>query len=117
MNLGNNQIKVGERIDTGRKWIDPATGAASVIYQKTLALDGTTSSLPNAGAKNVAHGEAISLGKYARVVSLRADNATTIKTEHSSGITFDINVTNVIVTTVADLSLYLRGAVVIEFCL
>lgn len=113
---GNIQIKVGGKFDTGKKWVD-STGAAHVIYQKTLALDGTTASLPNATTKNVAHGETIALNKYAKVVGLRADNATTIKTLESVGVTAEINATNVVVATTTDLSLYLRGNVTIEFCL
>lgn len=115
--LGNNQIIVGGgKFDTGKKWID-SNGVGHVIYQKTLALDGTTSSLPNNAAKNVAHGEDISLTKWHKVVGLRADNGTLVKTENSAGVSVDLNVTNVVVTTTSDLSLYLRGSVTIEFCL
>jgi hypothetical protein len=118
MNPGNIEIRVGGgKIDTGKKWIDPATGLPHVIYRKTLALDGTTSSLPNATTKNVTHGEAVSLSKYAKVTELRADNATTIKTLESVGVTAEVNVTNIVVATTTDLSLYLRGAVTLEFCL
>jgi hypothetical protein len=114
---GNIQIQNGVRFDTGKKWIDPATGLPHVIYSKTVALDGTTSSLPNNTTKNVPHGEAIAIGRHAKVVGLRADNATTIKTLESVGVTAEVNATNVVVATTADLSLYLRGQVTIEFCL
>lgn len=117
MNTGNVDIKAGGgKIDTGKKFID-ANGDPHVIYRKTLALDGTTSSLPNTASKNVAHGEAVAINKYARVTELRADNATTIKTLESAGITAEINATNVVVTTASDLSAYVRGLVTIEFCL
>jgi hypothetical protein len=116
-NIGNNIIQAGGgKVDTGKKFID-ANGDPHVIYRKTLALDGTTSSLPNATSKNVAHGEAIALNKYAKVKELRADNATTIKTLESTGITAEINATNVVITTASDLSAYVRGLVTIEFCL
>jgi hypothetical protein len=72
--------------------------------------------MPNATTKNVAHGETIALAKFARVASLRCDNGTTIKTEKSLGVSFDINATNVIVASTADLSTYVRGVLVLEFC-
>jgi hypothetical protein len=117
MNIGNPDIQAGGgKVDTGKKFVD-SDGVSHVIYRKALALDGTTSSLPNTALKNVAHGEAVALNRYAKVVSLRADNGTTIKTEASSGITIDITATNVAITTASDLSAYVRGVVVIEFCL
>lgn len=109
---GNIQIQVGGKIDTGKKWID-ANGAPHVIYRKTLSVG----ALPNATSKNVAHGEAVSLTKYHKVEGLFANNGTTVKTENSSGITVDMNATNVVITTATDLSLYVGGVVTIEFCL
>lgn len=116
-NIGNNDIKAGGgKVDTGKKFID-STGTPHIIYRKTLALDGTTSSMPNATTKNVAHNEAINVQRYAKVKELRADNGTTVKTLNSVGVTADINATNVIVASTADLSAYIRGLVTIEFCL
>jgi hypothetical protein len=118
MFIGQFEIVTGGgKFDTGRKWVNPADGTKHVIYRKTLALDGTTSSLPNATTKNVAHGEAVAISKYAKVVELRADNATTIKTLESVGVTAEINATNVVIATTTDLSTYVRGMVTIEFCL
>lgn len=117
-NTGNIEIRQGtsttsKKWDTGKKYIDSA-GAAHVIYAKAL----TVGALPNATTKNVPHGEAINiLGKYVNVVALWATNDTTVKTLNSSGITVDINATNVVVGTGADLSTYDEGVVVIEFCL
>jgi hypothetical protein len=117
MNPGNPTIEAGAgKVDTGKKFVMP-DGTVHPIYRKTLALDGTTSSLPNNTTKNVAHGESIALNKYAKVTELRADNATTIKTLESVGVTAEINATNIVVATTSDLSLYLRGLVTIEFCL
>lgn len=102
-------LEVGRRIDTGRKHTD-----GSVIYRKALSVG----ALPNATTKNVAHGESLNItGKYADVVSLFATNDTTIKTLHSSGVTAEINATNVVIGTGTDLSTYDQGIVVIEFCL
>lgn len=116
-NIGNNDIKAGGgKVDTGKKWFD-ANGDPHIVYRKTLALDGTTSSLPNTTTKNVLHGESLNVQKYARVKELRADNGTTVKGLNSSGITVDINATQIAITTASDLSLYIRGLVTIEFCL
>lgn len=107
---------IGEAaVDTGMKYVH-TDGVVSSIFRKVLRLDATTSALPNATTKNVAHGETIALAKWARVSVLRADNGTTIKSLNSSGITIDINATNVIVGTGADLSTYVRGVLVLEFC-
>lgn len=109
---GNNEIEIGGKHDTGRKWID-SDGAAHVIYQKTLSVG----ALPNTAPKNVAHGEAIALTKYAKIVSLRADNGALIKNETSAGVSVEIDAANVVVTTTSDLSLFVNGIVTIEFCL
>ena len=113
MKEGNPEIKVGVKFDTGKKWID-AAGASHVIYQKAL----TVGALPNAALKNVAHEEALNVvSKYANVVALWASNGTNVKTLTSSGITIEITATNVAITTATDLSLFINGVVVIEFCL
>lgn len=107
---------VGEAaIDTGMKYVH-TDGVVSKIMRKTLRLDATTSSLPNTTTKNVAHGETIALAKWCRIAAFRADNGTTIKTEKSAGINFDVTATNIIVTTASDLTAYVRGVIVLEFC-
>lgn len=104
---GNPNIKVGEKLDTGRKWID-SNGAAHVIFQKTLSIG----AMPNNTTKNVAHGDAsLSLTKFAKVKELWASNGTTI----TFAATATINATNVVVATTTDLSTY-TGYVVIEYC-
>ena len=114
MNIGNSNIKAGERIDTGKKWID-ANGDPHVIYQKVL----NTTALANAGARNVAHGESIGLSKYANVVGGFVTNGVTIipigGTAGAEPIC-RINATNVVITSTTDLSTY-SGQVIIEFCL
>jgi hypothetical protein len=111
---GNIHVKVGGKIDTGKKWVD-ANGVARIIYRKTLAIG----ALPNNTTKNVAHGESINLtavGGYADVIAAWASNGTILKTQNSTGVTVDINGTNVVVGTTADLSAY-SGFVTIEFTL
>lgn len=113
MNIGNNNIVVGQRFDTGKKWID-AAGAGHVIYRKAL----TVGAFPNATTKNVAHGEALNVAtKYTDVVALWASNGTIMKTKNSVGVSAEITASNVVVGSTADLSLFLNGIVVIEFCL
>lgn len=113
MQEGNPQIQVGVRYDTGKKWVD-ASGVPHVIYQKALSVG----ALVNNTTKNVAHGEALNVvSKYTNVVALWASNGTIVKTLASTGITADINATNVVVGTTTDLTTYINGVVVIEFCL
>ena len=107
---------IGEAaVDTGMKYVH-TDGVVSPIFRKVLRLDATTSSLPNNTTKAVLHGETIALQKWCRVSALRADNGTTIKTEKSAGISFDVNATQVVVATTSDLTTYLRGVLVLEFC-
>ena len=109
---GNNNIQSGRKQDTGRKWVD-ASGVPHPIFEKALLV----SALPNATLKNVAHGETINVvSKYANVTALWASNGTNVKTLHSSGITIELTATNVAITTATDLSLFINGVVVIEFC-
>ena len=114
MKEGNPEIRVGGgKFDTGKKWID-AAGASHVIYQKALSVG----ALVNNTTKNVAHGEALNVvTKYTNVVALWASNGTVVKTLASTGVTADINATNVVIGTTTDLTLYINGVVVIEFCL
>ena len=104
-------IQAGQRFDTGLKYVD-SSGVSHVIYRKILALN----SLPNAGAKNFPHAEALSASRYAKV-SFSVSNGTTIKTEQSAGISIDINATNVAITTAADLTAYVNGLIILDFCL
>lgn len=115
MNTGNIQIQAGGRFDTGRKFIG-TDGVARPVYRKQLLID----ALANAGAKNVAHTEAIRLNtgsSYARVVGMSISNGTLVKTEGSIGVTIDISATNVVITSTTDLTLYVNGIVEIDFCL
>lgn len=107
---------IGEAaVDTGMKYVH-TDGTISPILRKVLRLDATTSALPNNTTKAVLHGETPNLQKWCRIAAFRADNGTTIKTEKSVGITFDVNVTQIIVATTSDLTTYLRGVIVWEFC-
>jgi hypothetical protein len=108
---GNIQLKVGERFDTGMKYIG-ADGVPRPVLRKILAID----SLPNAGAKNFAHSESLIATRYAKA-TIWASNGTICKTENSIGVTIDITATNVAITTTTDLSLYVNGLIVLDFCL
>lgn len=113
LNIGNPNIEVGRRQDTGRKWID-TDGVAHTIFEKTLSVG----ALPNNTTKNVAHGEALDVeGRYAQVTKLWASNGTIVKSKASVGVTADINATNVVVATTTDLTTYTVAFVTIEFCL
>lgn len=111
---GNFEIQAGAgKVDTGKKWID-SSGVAHIIYRKVL----TVGALPNATLKNVAHGESLNVvSKYLRIKALWASDGTTVKTLTSSGITIEVTATNVAITTAANLSAFINGVVVIEFCL
>lgn len=110
-NLGNVSIVAGARFDTGLKYIG-SDGIAYPILRKVLALN----SLPNNASKNFAHGEALSIAKYAKA-SFSVSNGTTIKSEDSVGCSVDINGTNVAIATTTDLTLYVNGLIILDFCL
>lgn len=107
---------IGEAaVDTGMKYVH-TDGVISPIFRKVLRLDATTSAMPNATTKNVAHGETIALQKWCRVAALRADDGTTIKTLNSVGVSAEVTATNIVIGSTANLSTFVRGVVVLEFC-
>ncbi len=110
-NLGNVSLVAGARFDTGLKYID-ANGVVSPILRKVLALN----SLPNNSSKNFAHAETLSVTKYARA-SFWASNGTIHKSENSVGCSTEVTATNVAIATTTDLSLYVNGLIVLDFCL
>lgn len=107
---GNYQIKPGEEVDTGRKYID-VNGEAYPIYRKMVK----TGALPNNTTGNVAHGiTGLDVNRYSRVVGLHADNGTTVVYQ-GTDVKVAVNATNIVLTTVANLSTY-HGNVEIEYC-
>ncbi len=110
-NLGNVSIVAGARFDTGLKYIG-SDGIAYPILRKVLALN----SLPNNASKNFAHGETLSLAKYAKAY-FWASNGTIMKSENSVGCSTEITATNVAIATTTDLSLYINGLIIVDFCL
>ncbi len=106
--LAQEQMIVGRRYDTGKKWVD-----GSIIYKKLISFG----ALPNATTKNVAHSETISLTKMARVSAFIARNGTLYANIPFVTITsMSISATNVTIISTTDLSTY-TGWVEIEFCL
>lgn len=100
---------VGGAQDTGLK-----TVAGNIIFAK--ALD--TGALPNATSKNVAHGlDDISLtaGSFFKVLSGYASKADTLTELHGLSLTYEINATNLVLTTAADLSGWTASTTVILF--
>lgn len=107
----NIQYKAGERFDTGLKYIG-ADGIPRTIIRKILALD----SLPNNASKNFPHGESLNATRYAKA-SLWASNGTICKSENSAGVSAEVTATNVAIATTTDLTLYVNGLIILDFCL
>lgn len=106
---GNYQLKVGGKFDTGKKFVD-SNGVPSIIYGKLLE----SGSLPNATAANVAHGESVDVNKPWSAKAWADNNTTAV--QDGTDIKLAMNATNIVVTTVANLSSY-HGKIYIEFCL
>lgn len=106
--IAQEQMVVGRRYDTGKKWTD-----GSVIYKKLVSFG----ALPNTTTKSVAHSESLSLTKYAVVSRLIARDGTTYLNIPAVTITsITITATNITMISTNNLSTY-TGWVEIEFCL
>lgn len=102
-------LNVAGTQDTGLK-----TVAGNIIYAKLL----DSGALPNATSKNVAHGlDDISLaaGAFFKVMSGYASKADTLTDIHGLALTYEINDTNLVLTTGVDLSSWTASTVVIMF--
>lgn len=106
--FAQEQMIVGRRYDTGKKWVD-----GSIIYKKLISFG----ALPNTTTKSVAHSESLSLVKMCRISAFVARNGTQYLTIPALTITsVTITATNIVVISTNDLSAY-TGWVEIEFCL
>lgn len=109
-------LKVGQVALTGDFFYDVAADKHFPIYRKRLAVG----ALGNAGAVNVAHGEAnIKLDGLLEVVHLQASSgaagATARTNKNSTGLSFGFTAANVVITDTTDLSAQ-AGSIEIDFC-
>jgi len=103
--------------DTGRKWV--SGGNTYRIFRKKVVIG----ALPNAGTKNVAHGQLndtiapIDPAKMVRLVSFWASkgDASAALTAMTALASVSVTATNVVVVTGADQSLYTSCEVVLEW--
>lgn len=110
----NNELKIGVRVDTGRKWID-SDGIGHIIYRKALAI---SVALPNNSNIDVAHGEpTINRSRPVMCTGITGVNAgVTTRLAHAP-LTVTQDVTNINIATTLNLSTYTSGMIEIEFCL
>lgn len=100
---------LGGEQDTGQRSV-----AGNAIYAKLL----DSGALPNATSKNVAHGlDDISLaaGAFFKVEAGYASKADTLTEIQGLAITYEINATNLVLTTAVDLSSWTASSVVIMY--
>lgn len=103
----SEQMVVGRKYDTGKKWTD-----GSIIYKKLVSIG----ALPNATTKSTAHSADVDVTKYARVSAFIARNGTQFINIPAVTITaINITATNVVIISTTDLSAY-TAWVEIEFC-
>lgn len=98
--------------DTGKKWKD----AAGVVY-RVLRKKISIGALPNAGTKNVAHGETVDPNKMVRIhgfFATKGDGSAAL-TSMTALASITVDATNVKVTTGADQSAYIRSEVILEW--
>ena len=100
-------------------WFTDATGKSWPIYSKILDLG----ALPNAGAKNVAHGIAnIKLDGHLHISSAHASagaggvTSRTLLLAQGGAVTFGVDATNLVVTTTGNLSAQ-TGRATLEYCI
>lgn len=104
-------LVIGQEVQTDQLWQD-AAGANWHIYRKVLDL----TALPNAGAKNVAHGVAtIKLDAYNSVRTAWAAGGGNFASLEAGSFTAALNATNLVITTTTNLSAQ-SGFAVIEYC-
>ncbi len=99
--------------DTGKKW-KAGDGTIYRILRKKVVCG----ALPNAGTKNVAHGQAaLDPAKLVKVVGFWASkgDASACLTAMTSLVQVTVDATNVKLTTGADQSLYTLSEVIIEW--
>ncbi len=103
MNPGNYQLNVGEKIDTGVKWLGER------IFTKIIDVG----ALPNNTTKDVAHGESLAIEGFtsARVFGWDADNALCVHRD----LTIELTSTHVRLVTATNLSGITQAYVQIEF--
>lgn len=115
---GNYQLIVGKRMDTGKKWIDPASGRAFPVYKKLIDVG----ALPNATTKTVALGndaqgnaEVVDVAKYAGVSAFWATNGTVVMMWNLD-LTIQLTTSSVQLISGTNLSSFTQGYVEVEFC-
>lgn len=106
-----DQLQVGVEVDTGKKYINPSTGEASIIYKKVI----DTGSLPNNTNEDTAHGIiGLSLAKPVVLKRITGFNGTTTRLLDAVT-TITVTATNVNIATTANLSAYTSSLVEIEY--
>lgn len=106
----------GQESTTDEFYTDVA-GKNWPIYRKRLAI----AAMANAAGQDIAHGvSTIKLNGHFRPISLEASNAgNTLRVGlHDIRVTSVVlkDVTNITVVNTADLTLYVNGSIVIEYC-
>lgn len=106
----------GQESVTDQFWVD-AAGKAWPIYNKRIAI----AAMANAAGQDIAHGVAtIKLNGHFKAQSLEASNAgNTLRVGlQDIRVTSVVlkDVTNITVVNTADLTLYVNGSIVIEYC-
>lgn len=118
--MTNDQAKIslaeGGTTRTANFYVDHA-GKEWPIYRKRLAI----AAMANATGQDIAHGEAnIKLNGHFKAVSLEASNAGNSAriNLHDIRLTSVVlkDVTSITVVNTADLTTYVNGSVVIEYC-